>query len=307
MNINTFDLNLLKTFQALFAEGSVTKAAERLGVTQPAASASLRRLREVFGDPLFVRTGQRLEPTQVALDLRSQVEQTLAGVAGMLELGSVFDPARLDRTFWLSGSDFFSQLLLPKLLERLRLEAPSVKIVFVDQVFGTTLGELENGKVDLAFWPRVDMPKWVSMQYLFTTQFQHIARIGHNRLVSAGIKDGDPIPVDLVCDLAHVHFSPDGRTLDDMDQVLAKMGRRRKIHATVPTFSAVIDVVNESDLIGTLPFHTIDALGGQRNFTRHPLAVERPEIPLMMYWHRRAENSLGHRWLRGLVHECLTP
>lgn len=307
MNINTFDLNLLKTFQALFAEGSVTKAAERLGVTQPAASASLRRLRAVFGDPLFVRTGQRLEPTQVALDLRSQVEQTLAGVAGMLELGSVFDPARLDRTFWLSGSDFFSQLLLPKLLERLRLEAPGVKIVFVDQVFGTTLGELENGKVDLAFWPRIDMPKWVSMQYLFTTQFQHIARIGHSRLVSAGIKDGDPIPLDLLCDLAHVHFSPDGRTMDDMDQILAKMGRRRKIHATVPTFSAVIDVVNESDLIGTLPFHTIDALGGRRNFTRHPLAVERPEIPLMMYWHRRAENSLGHRWLRGLVQECLTP
>lgn len=298
MNIDGFDLNLLKTFDALFAEGSVTKAAERLGVTQPATSAALRRLREAFNDPLFIRAGHRLEPTTVALELRPEVDRALGAVGGMLDFGKHFDPAQLSDTFWLSGSDFFSDLLLPPFLERLRLTAPNVNIVYVDQVFGTTLGALEDGTVDIAFWPKIDMPKWVNRAHLLTTRFELIARKGHQRLASAGIQDGEPIPLDLFCDLSHVHFSPDGRALDEMDHSLARRGRSRRIIATVPTFAGVVSSVLGSDVMGALPIHLVDRIVSHGEVTRHPLPMTRSDIPLMMIWHHRADTSPSHRWVR---------
>ena len=304
MNIHAFDLNLLKVFAALFAEGSVTKAAERLGVSQPAASTSLRKLRDALGDPLFVRAGHKLTPTAVALELRPEVEKALTAISGLLDYGTDLDPARLNERFWLSGSDFFSELMMPRLLETIRLSAPNLQIVMVDRVFGTTLDALENGTVDIAFWPDLDMPKWVNRQHLVTTRFEFIARSGNKRLTSAGIGDGEPIPLDLTCDLSHVHFSPDGRTLDDMDLILTKMGRKRNIIATLPTFSAVLATVKGSDVIGTMPSHLIDRLGPHHGITRHPLPVDRADIPLMMLWNRRSDNAPGHRWLRGQIAEC---
>ena len=113
-----------------------------------------------------------------------------------------------------------------------------------------------------------------------------------------GIQDGDPIPLDLACDMAHVHFSPDGFTLDDIDAIIERLGRRRRIVATVPTFAGVISIVQHSELIGTVPLHMIDQHAVARTLTRHPLPVERPNIPLMMLWHRRNDRSQAHEWLR---------
>ena len=304
MNVSDFDLNLLKVFQALYQEGSVTRAAHQLGVTQPAASSSLKRLREAVGDPLFVRVGHRLEPTLFATKLRDDISRAIGIVENMLDHADSFDPSKLEMTFHVSGSDFFTDLILPRLLEDLRLNAPKMKIVFVDQVFGTTLDHLENGRVDIAFWPEIDFPKWVVRKHLVTTRFELIARESHKRLDAAGIGEGDAIPLDLYCDLSHVHFSPEGRTADDIDAILATHGRSRKIICTVPTFAAIVAIVRDSEIIGTLPSHLIDIVQDRENFTRHPLPLKRADIPLAMIWHRRADQSPAHRWLRQEIENC---
>jgi DNA-binding transcriptional LysR family regulator len=298
MNLLTFDLNLLKVFNALLTEGSTVKAAERVGLSQPAVSAALRRLRDVFADPLFVRAGQRLEPTALAVDLKPDVEQAILLITGMLERGSHFNPSAASGVIRLSGSDFFSELMLPPLLETLRLSAPNLKVVLIDQVFETSLAALENGHVDIAFWPDLSAPKWVNRAFILETRFEFVARAGHPRLVSAGVRDGQPLPLDLACDLAHVHFSPDAITEDDFDAVLARHGRARRIIATVPTFSGVVSIVRNSDVIGTLPVHFTDHLRANEDLTRHPLPLSRPDIPLYMLWHRRADNAPVQAWIR---------
>jgi DNA-binding transcriptional LysR family regulator len=304
MNIQSFDLNLLKTFHALLSEGSTVKAAEKLGLSQPAVSAALGRLRHAFDDPLFVRTGQRLEPTTVALALRPEVDKVMANLNGLLHRDAQFDPARASGTIWLSGSDFFSDLLLPDLLETIRLSAPNLRIVMVDQVFGSSLEGLERGQIDIAFWPDQDWPRWINRQTILTTQFEMIARRGHPQLIAAGVDESQPLPLDLVCALSHVHFSPDGRTQDDFDQLLAKQGRKRRIIATVPTFAAVYAITRRSDVIGSQPSHVIDSFGPNRDFTRHPLPLARPEIPLAMLWNRKTDHSPLHIWLRDQIAGC---
>ena len=299
----TFDLNLLKVLDALLREGSTIRAAEALGLSQPAVSAALRRLRVSFGDPLFVRVGQRLEPTAVALESRADMEQALELIAHLLDKGARFDPSQAQGEIRLSGSDFFSELMLPRLLEKLRLLAPGLRIVLTDQVFENAFAALERGQVDIAFWPDTETPPWVSRAFILKTRFEFVARAGHPRLVSAGVKDGDPIPLDLACDLAHVHFSPQGTTGDDLDPILARMGRTRRRIATVPTFAGVVSVVQDSDVIGTLPTHFTDHLRSRAGLTRHPLPVKRPDIRLHMLWHQRADNAPAQKWVRAQIAE----
>lgn len=298
MNINRYDLNLLKTFHALLNEGSTVKAAEKLGLSQPAVSAALGRLRYVFNDPLFIRTGQRLEPTAVAVALRPEIERVMSSLNGIFHQSDLFDPKQAQGTIWLSGSDFFSEIMFPELLDEVRLEAPNLKVVLVDRVFSSSLDALERGQVDLAFWPEMDLPNWTCSQRILITRFEVIARKDHPRLTSAGIQDKQRIPLNLFCDLSHVHFSPDGRTLDDIDGILAKQARKRHIVATVPTFAGVLSVVGNSDLIGMLTTHQIERLGDVRNFTRHPLPVQRPDIPLAMIWNRKSDKAPVQAWIR---------
>lgn len=118
-------------------------------------------------------------------------------------------------------------------------------------------------------------------------------------------RNGAQIPLEQMCDLPHVLFSPDGRTSDDTDTLLKAMGRARRIVATVPTFSGVFSVLRKTDIIGTLPTHLTDIFARLDNITRHPVPVDRPEIDLAMLWHRRNDNAPLHRWLRDQIIECL--
>ncbi len=242
----------------------------------------------------------------VARELHGDVEEAIALIEGMLTHGASFDPSGAKGSIWLSGSDHFSELLLPRLLDRLRVATPGLKIVLVDHVFENSLEALEKGNVDIAFWPEMPLPKWAKAQHVMTTRFEFAARRGNQRLEAAGIRDGDTIPLGLACDLPHVHFSPNGRTTDDMDAILASMGRERRIIATVPTFSGVLSILRKSDIIGTLPSHLLDNAEGFGDITRHPLPVDRPDIPLMLLWHKRTDNAPLMRWLRGEIVQCFT-
>ena len=302
VNLATFDLNLLRVLDALLREGTTVRAGEKLGLSQPAVSAALGRLRAALGDELFVRTGQGLKPTDFAKGLEVQLRQTLDTLTTLLSPRD-FDPACSADRFRISGSDFFAVMLMPELGARVAREAPGMRLHLIDLVPDSYDGALDRYEADLALVPRSVTPEWVETQTLFHSPFKVIARRDHPRL--ARITPGAVIPIDLFCDLGHVLFSPEGNLKAMGDAALAAVGRERRVVMTMPVFSGVYLAVAGSDLIALMPEQLA------RHVTQHlpieiyeaPMPIARAEI--QMIWHRRQSGSPAHGWLRARIAEIL--
>ncbi len=305
MNLSSFDLNLLKVLDAMFREGTTTAAARRVGLSQPAVSAALSRLRGKLNDPLFIREGQRLVPTDFALSLQTPLQEALTLIDTVLDGPAEFDPAKANMTFRMSGSDFFSELLFPPLIKRLRQTAPGISLQLVDLVFSSTLDAIEKFDIDMAFWPRIATPVALTSQDLMTSDFVTCAPRGHTRLQRAGIHDGDPIPVDLFCDLDHAHFAPDPAMVTQIDLALAKIGRARRIVASAPTFSGVYRAVADAGLIGYLPRQMANAYNREGKITLHPMPLPTETNYLTMIWHNRMTHKASHKWMRAQISEIM--
>jgi DNA-binding transcriptional LysR family regulator len=307
MNLRTFDLNLIRVLDALLAERSTTLAGRRIGLSQPAVSAALGRLRAALGDPLFVRHGQRLLPTDFARSLELPVRDILDRLEATLSGPAEFNATVSEEVFRISGSDFFAELLMPQLAEKLAARAPGVRVQLLDLVPENYVESLERQSVDLALIPQAEFPEWVDWQPVFHSSFVMIARSGHERLTRAGIGAGETVPIDLFCDLGHVVFSPEGQLRSIGDAALAKVGRVRKVVMTLPVFYGVCRVVAKGDWVALIPRQLAQALGPNLG-----LSYYRPPMPLRpalicMAWHRRMTNAPSHRWLRSLVGEVMEP
>lgn len=305
MNFSNFDLNLLRVLDALLREHSTVRAGARIGLSQPAVSAALNRLRHALGDPLFIRRGQGLEPTDFARGLATPLHEALEGLEALLSAPSRFDPSIADDSFKISGSDFFAEMLMPELASRLSRAAPYMRVQLVDLVPDNYVETLEQYKVDLALIPQTSLPDWVDSAPAFRSRFVAIARKGHKRLKRAKLVSGDVIPIDLFCDLGHVLFSPEGKTHAMGDEALAKVGRKRRVVMTLPVFSGVYRAVSESDLIALLPEQL-----AYRIARKVGLEVFEPPMPIataeiIMIWHKRSSANPAHGWLRGLVGDIL--
>lgn len=307
MNFASFDLNLLRVLDALLHEGSTTRAGERIGLSQPAVSAALARLRAALNDPLFIRAGQRLEATEYARSLALPLRAALDQIEGMLAGPDIFDPARATETFKISGSDFFAEMLMPRLGDRLARIAPGIRVQLVDLVPDSYVGALQSHDVDMALIPRLDLPGWVEWRPLFNSSFAMIARRGHARLSRAGLAPGDAVPIDLFCDLAHILFSPEGKLTTMGDAALSRVGRSRRVVMTLPVFYGVCSAVAASDHVALVPQQLAHQL-------RHKLALEvyQPpmniQLPLIgMVWHKRATNTPAHRWMRDQIAALMEP
>ena len=304
VNLSSFDLNLLRVLDAMLREGSTVRAGERLGLSQPAVSAALGRLRAALGDELFVRVGQGMEPTHFAKGLEVGLRQTLDGIAAMLSAAS-FDPATARDAFRIAGSDFFAELLMPKLGDTIVRQAPGMRVHLIDLVPNSYTAALERTEADLALVPRVEAPDWVEARPVFTAPFHVIARRGHPRL--SRLAPGEVIPLDLFCDLGHVLFSPEGRPVAMGDAALAAVGRTRPVVMTMPVFSGVYLAVAGSDLIALLPGQLARHVA-----QRLPVDVYRAPMPIapaamQMIWHRRQSRNPAHGWLRDRIAEILAP
>ncbi|WP_235857806.1 LysR family transcriptional regulator [Marimonas lutisalis] len=307
MNFKTLDLNLLRVLDALLQEGSTIGAAQRIGLSQPAVSAALARLRHALDDPLFTRIGRHLEPTQFALDLKDPLHQRLAEIETLLSAPTRFDPLTEQRSFRISGSDFFADLLMPDLARHLAAAAPGIRVQLVNLVPDNYVETIKQFDIDLALIPRVDFPDWADSHDVMTSTFSLIARNGHPRIANARLSPGDVIPIDLYCDLGHVLFSPEGRLRGMGDAALDAIGRERNIVMTMPIFSGVYNAVAESDLIALLPTRL-----AERVAERLGLSIYRPPMPvatvqLCMIWHRRATHDPAHTWLRDQIAGILAP
>lgn len=307
MNLSALDLNLLRVLDALLHERSTTKAGRRIGLSQPAVSAALSRLRHALGDPLFVRQGQRLEPTDYARALELPLREVLDRLEELLAGPPVFDPKGTNRTFKISGSDFFAEMLMPRLGDHLAQTAPGVCIQLVDLVPDNYVGTLERYEVDLALIPHADYPHWIEHRPVFVSPFVVVARKGHPGLEQAGLVPGDTIPIDLFCELGHVLFSPEGKLRAMGDAALARVGRTRRVVMTVPVFSGVCAAVAGSDRVALLPRQLAmlmrDRLGLEIYEAPMPIA---PAL-ICMIWHRRASNDPAHKWLRDTIADILSP
>ncbi len=307
MNISTFDLNLLRILDALLREGSVTRAADRVGLSQPATSAALGRLRHALGDPLFVRHGQRLVATDHALSLELPVREILDRAAAVIADPAAFDPTKAEGTFRIGGSDFFAEMLMPALGDAVFRQAPGMVLTLVDLVPEDYVATLERHDVDIVLVPNAEFPEWTEHEPLFRSSFRMIARRGHPRLGAASVAPGTVVPLDLFCDLGHVLFSPEGRPRAMGDAALEAVGRSRRVVMTVPVFSGVSRAVAESDLVGLLPRQMAEAVAPRLGLAIYDLPIAVPAATISMVWHRRTSRNPAHRWMRSLVADLLSP
>ena len=306
-NLSSFDLNLLRVLDALLIEHSTVRAGARLGLSQPAVSGALKRLRLSLGDELFFRSGQKLEATEFALSLKEPLQEILSRVEALIRAQDAFDPATAEHSFRISGSDFFAEMLLPALAEHLRAHAPSLRVHLVDLVPDDRVGTLASHDVDFALLPETSLPGWAEGQPVFSSSFSVIARKAHPSTTELALAPGDVMPLDLFCDLGHVLFSTEGNPKGIGDEALARIGRERNVAMTMPVFSGVYRAVAGSDLIALLPSalaHRI-AKSADLNVFKPPIPVE--PVRLILIWHRRFSESPPHLWLRRRIIELLDP
>jgi len=301
MNFAAFDLNLLRVFDALMRERSVTRAGEQIGLSQPAVSSALNRLRALLDDQLLVRRGAEMIPTPRAEAMAPAVREALAQVEHALAGDAAFDPATAERTYTVLGSDFFSTLLVPRLAGQLARRAPKARLRMVDTAYGDIERLLAEDVIDIALEPRAAMAEWVSTQLLFVSDFKMAAARGHAAL--AGMPGGGAVSMEVYCALRHVIRATDGTLSGLLDDALASQGRERRVVMALPNFQGVAVAVSQGDLVAALPREFADAVAASLDLELYELPIQSPRPEICMYWHRRHDNNPAHRWLREQVAE----
>lgn len=297
MNIGSFDLNLLKAFDALYAERHVTRAGLRIGLSQSAMSGALTRLRELLADELFVRTPLGMQPTARADDLAGPVSDVLRLVRNALRADG-FEPAIAERAFTVAMSDYAAFVLLPPLLSRLGVEAPGIDLR-VRGMFGReeAVDLLDSGEANLAVGVPVEASARILTRPLLREGFACIARGGHPAFV-------DGINLEAFLAVPHLLVSPEGDRAGLVDHKLAKLGLERRVVLSLPQFLVAPFVVTETNLIATLAARVAHRFAAMDiGIAVHETPVALSDWPLALMWHRRADEHAATIWLRNIIAE----
>ena len=301
MDTRRLDLNLLLTLETLLAEQNVTRAAERLHLSQPAVSAQLNRLRDLFGDPLLVPAQRGMVPTAKAVELLSPLRHALEGVRSTLaEHHRSFDPAHGRLIVSIACTDYLQRTVVQPLLIALRSSAPGVRLAVRHLNPQQLESQMAVGEVDVALMTPSDGPHTLRHSPLYEERYVLIARRGHPR-VRRGLSAED------FAQLEHVVVSLQGggfRTA--VDEGLAALGHGRKVALSVPSFLPVPELVAQTDLVALVPDRLL--LDGDRA----ALKVVSPPFPVAgfavgMLWHERNHGHSGHRWVRERIAEVTRP
>lgn len=296
MNMTDLDLNLLRAFDAIAADGSVTAAGERLGLSQPAMSNALARLRKLFGDPLFVRTPRGMRPTPFAQQLAQPVREALRLVQTALQQHAGFEPKSSDNTFRFYMSDIGEMVFLPGLLERIKHDAPGVKIEVVQIPIKDIHAALEAGEIDLAVGFLPGLTTGIRQQPLFREHYVCMLRADHPAI-------GARISRKQFREAAHVLVSSAGTGHQVIEQTFVDEGLGGRIAARVPHFLVVPMILARTDLIVTLPSRIARVFLALGNFKVLKLPVHMPSFEVRLYWHERFHQDPANRWLRELMTE----
>ncbi|WP_054422952.1 LysR family transcriptional regulator [Achromobacter kerstersii] len=288
----------MRVFLTVLHERSVTRAAQRLNLTQPAVSYALGRLREQFNDPLFVRTATGMQPTPVAFALADPIERGMNSFAEAVSLRQQFDPATSTRRFRLSMSDIGEMVFLPPLMERVHALAPRLQIEVLEVALEHLPHALKDGEVDLAIGNLAGLGRHTCHADLFSERYACMGRRGHP-VLSASLTRSQFKRLDhiLVASRASAH-----RLLDD---VLGEAGLHRQPYLMLPHFSAAAEIVRRTDLTVTLPYRAAIWFNRDNAFDIRPLPITLPPLCVTVHWHARFESDPGTMWLRRLVEATL--
>lgn len=289
------DLNLLTAFDALMAERHVTRAATRVGISQPAMSAALARLRRLTGDELLVRGARGLAPTPFALDLADPVRAALGLIADAFGARRPFDPAVATQTFAIGMADYPAQLLAGPLAELLMREATGCDLrlrSFRDRREALTL--LDDGRVDAAIGVSPGQEARILHRPLFDQKFLGIARSSPNSGLSFA-------SLDAFCAAKHLLVSPEGDDFGTVDRALESLGRSRRVAMSISAMHLAPAIVASTDLVAALPEGMIAASGLGDRLDCFPLPVAVEPVTFHLLWHRRSNDHAAHRWVRELL------
>jgi len=293
MNVQDIDLNLLRVFDAVLHEKGVTPAAARLGLTQPAVSNALARLRKLFGDALFVRTPRGVDATPFARELAEPVRQALALLESALAHGPGFDPATSTRAFRFYMSDLGQIEFLPPLVERVQREAPEVRLEAVALEIDDIADALAAGALDVAIGFLPGLAGAVRRRALFRDPYLCLMRADHE--IKSLTKKSF-----LNASHALVTYRGGHRVIEE---ALDRAGLARRIALRVPHFTVVPMVLERTDLILTLPARVARVYERRGRLKALPPPVAIPPAEVAVHWHERFEQDPGNRWLRDLMIE----
>ncbi|MCX8984225.1 LysR family transcriptional regulator [Citrobacter portucalensis] len=288
-SLRGFDLNLLVTLDALLTEHNVTRAAERLHLSQPTVSVQLARLRKIFDDPLLLPGPRGMRPTARADELREPLRQALAVLGQVVAPSDTFSPALANQNWHVAAFDYGALTILVPALATLRAAAPATRLAVVQSMPSLVARQAEQGDIDLAFMTDAEAPLDLHRLSLFTDRYVLTGRADHPGLKS-------PLSLDEFCQLEHVIVSPDGGGFyGATDTELAKRGMARRVSLSVSNFLLLGAILTSTDLVTMMPWRLVrgnDAL----QVVEPPLDV--PEFEMLMLWPERVHRDHAHQWLR---------
>jgi DNA-binding transcriptional LysR family regulator len=296
-NISNIRLQELMVFHAILSNGSITAAAEALGVTQSSVSKQLKSLRDWFGDELFVRSGRGMAATNKALSIAPQIADLInsfESLSGEIE----FDPREIERDFVISTTDEVQHFLLPGLVQRIGIDSPNSRIIFkvLDRDYAAR--QLESGSVDLAITLNWHVPGHLKQKKLYGDDFVVLFRDGHPL-------QGRKLTLNKYLAASHMMVSPLGSGFGPIDEILHSRGRRRSVRLAVPYFMQVANALLESDLLLTLQRRACEEL-----MKSYPLQIAETPFQVLpvnyfLFWHRRYDKDSSNQWLRQVCLDIL--
>jgi len=292
MRFKGLDLNLLVVFDALMETRSVTRAAERIGLTQPATSAALRRLRDYFADEIVVQVGKRMHPTSFAERLHPQVQNTLRDLERAITTPTEFDPATSTRNFRIIGSDYIMVAVLVPLVERLARIAPGVRVEII-LPNEHSIGELEAGRADLLVTPEPFLSPGHPSEVLFSER-QVVVGWAENPVFARGLTEDDFYAAGHVS----VQFGAN-RTPAFADSTLSRMGRARNVEVTVGSFASAPWFIEGTARLAVLHERLVRQIARRFNLVWAPMPFDFPAMNEMIQFHDSRANDPGLAWLRG--------
>ncbi|RMX02597.1 LysR family transcriptional regulator [Corticibacter populi] len=300
-NFRSLDLNLLRVFDVVMQERSLTKAAERLNLTQPAVSNALRRLREALEDELLVRSGQGLEPTARAVELWDTVRDVMLQLRDAISPES-FDPARTDMTVHMGMIDATAALLLPHLVQILEKEAPRVSVQVMPLTTRDPRRMLESAEIDVAvgYFPavladltaRAQAEAGVAFEARLLYQREYVCVMNAQHPLAE-----QPLTLERFCDARHLLVSFSGRPYGFIDEALAARGLRRQVVMTVNQYLTAARVVAQTQLLTALPRHFLAPSGLAHHLVMRELPIQLAPVSVTMLWLRQNRHPAAIQWL----------
>jgi len=294
MEIDRLDLNLLKTFDAIHRHNNLSAAAVELGLTQPAISAALKRLRNHFDNPLFVRTSHGMRPTPHADAMADKIARALSLLR---EMGPVtrFSPGTTTVQYRVYINDVGMLVVMPQVLRQVSEQAPHAKISFIDLRPDEVVDALDGGTIDLAIGYFLGMPNWARQQTLRRTSYVCAVRSDHPDI-------GDDLSLEQYLRAKHGMYSTSG-SHSVVDETLARMNLTRDVTLRVPRFAALPFLIARSDLIVTIPLDLGQAFSGLIDIKLLAPPLPLGHFEIKQYWHERHHAEPAFRWLRSVVHK----